>query len=234
MEVKATPRLRDLDVKKRGCRFPDESRGVMEIFQDYSQDGCQFECLLKSARHQCRCTMWNMPIPENEENDWPVCDVYGNTCFDTIMNRPKTKGCNCLEDCNVVKFSVAAKESALDPVKECDLYSTVAFQEAFHKTRLLGSNLFYSYYKLPYFIGMDEAEKNQSYSYHRTLNVQNRDICQRMVSKDLAMVSVNFGSNTYMRTSMDKRVTFSDQISSIGKEYFSANRRHFDIFWSVF
>ncbi len=40
--------------------------------------------------------------------------------------------------------------------------------------------------------------------------------CSQMVKENIAFVEINFGQDTYVRTVSDKRMTFSDQLSSIG------------------
>ncbi len=43
------------------------------------------------------------------------------------------------------------------------------------------------------------------------------DQCYEIVRNDLAFVSVYFGTGSYVKTVMDTRVTFTDQLGSLGK-----------------
>ena len=86
-EVVATERLKSISKEKRRCLFSHESStGHVEMFQDYSQAACQFECMLRFARSVCSCTPWNLPFPSGQK-DHVICDLYGNSCFDIIMNQ---------------------------------------------------------------------------------------------------------------------------------------------------
>ena len=62
-QIVASPQLRQLPIKDRDCKFPDENED-MEILNEYSQNGCFFECQLKRAREACGgCTPWDYPHP---------------------------------------------------------------------------------------------------------------------------------------------------------------------------
>ncbi len=217
VEVVSTPQLKGVSINKRDCRFQDEGNGFMEILEDYSQSGCLFECVLKKAREFCRCTMWNMPVPAMESN-WTICDTFGNSCFDEIMDQPHIDDdCNCPKDCNLVKFAVASKEMALDPELQCTQFMQEGRKLIHTKGNLLDSDLLYGYYKFPHYIGMPEADKNASYSTKRAVFDVKFELCSRMLKENVVFVSVNFGTSTFVRTVMDKRVSFSDKLSSFGE-----------------
>ena len=59
--VSATSALRNLPIRIRQCRFPDE--GVdLKAFNKYSKEACEAECLYKRAIEMCGyCIPWNMP-----------------------------------------------------------------------------------------------------------------------------------------------------------------------------
>ena len=43
--------------------------------------------------------------------------------------------------------------------------------------------------------------------------------CIEVMTKDVAIINVYFSSNRFTKTVMDKRLTFSDKLSSFGKFY---------------
>ncbi len=77
----ASEDLRPLHIKGRKCRFSNEAEN-MEVLLQYTQAGCEFECLLRNARHFCGCVPWNYPHPPG--NVSLICDYLGNTCFDMV------------------------------------------------------------------------------------------------------------------------------------------------------
>ena len=65
-KTSSDPKLLDIDVEKRGCRFPQEN-SEMATLVNYTEAGCQFECLLELARQECGCTPWNFPHPQGDK-----------------------------------------------------------------------------------------------------------------------------------------------------------------------
>ncbi len=73
-ELISTESLKGIPIEKRNCLFENEGEGYIEMFKNYSQAGCQFECMAKLATSICRCTPWNTPFIGNA-TDHIVCDV---------------------------------------------------------------------------------------------------------------------------------------------------------------
>ncbi|TRY73274.1 hypothetical protein TCAL_01937 [Tigriopus californicus] len=112
-ELRASERLRDLSFAQRRCRFPDELTPDMTFFKRYSQDGCQFECLLKAATSICLCTPWDYPFLVPELRD--TCSFYGALCFNEILkNVTENAKCSCLADCSDVQYRFTEKEWPVD------------------------------------------------------------------------------------------------------------------------
>ncbi len=209
-EVVATERLSDISQEKRRCLFTDEKSGYVEMFKEYSQAACQFECMLKFARSLCHCTPWNMPFPP-DQNPLAICDFYGNVCFEEMMNENRMiENCDCPVDCNTVKFTINEKEVKIDPDDYCTMQDSRGLSLFVRSEKYTGSTLLYSYQMLQKKELSNETEYNKI--YHQ---------CVQMMRENVALVSVNFGANTYMRTVMDKKFTFSDQLGSLGNKYFS-------------
>ena len=69
-----------------------------------------------------------------------------------------------------------------------------------------------------------------TYRYHEQLEEQNKDLinitnardivdkeCLDILKQDVAIVNVQFSTNRYTKTILDKRFTFADRLSSLGK-----------------
>lgn len=65
----------------RACRFHFESQDL-DLFKDYHQSACHFECLLKIGYNACHCLPWNFP---HFKNGLPICNAFGAKCFDKIL-----------------------------------------------------------------------------------------------------------------------------------------------------
>ena len=71
-----------------------------------------------------------------------------------------------------------------------------------------------------------------NYRYHEQLVEQKNELinitskyditdteCQDIIKHDVAIVNVQFATNRYTKTILDKRFTFADRLSSFGKKY---------------
>ena len=84
----------------RKCKLPEEIDGF-EILKEYTRKGCEIECAVKRAQEFCHCKPWQYPNKDN----YPICDMFGGYCFDTIMSdEVHYKKCQfeCLEDCEEI------------------------------------------------------------------------------------------------------------------------------------
>ena len=120
VEAIATEELHEVEKEARKCYFHDETMDEFSKFVNYSQSTCEFECRLNFARKVCRCTPWHFPTPVNGSEP-EICDLYGNTCFSKMMSikMAEIKDCNCMADCETVRFSINEKEALIDYATIC-------------------------------------------------------------------------------------------------------------------
>ena len=85
-EQKSKESIRHLPIEKRGCRFSDESE-ILSSFKLYSKINCLLDCKMKIAESFCGCRPWDYPNPTDESKSTgpPICDYYGNSCFNSIL-----------------------------------------------------------------------------------------------------------------------------------------------------
>ncbi len=207
MEVIASDSLRDVPIQKRNCRFPHETEGQVEMFTEYSTSGCLFECRLNQARKVCRCSPWNMPHPPSPEVP-VICDIVGNHCFHKLLQElDLVEGCNCLPDCNTIKFQVIEKETSVGDPKDLCRPEQIGRNSYVNKDKFLVSTLLEKMMLYPEYLAGPRSNKSLDFRQQN---------CEKMVAEDIVLVEINFGSDTFVRTVMDKRVTFSDQLGSLG------------------
>jgi hypothetical protein len=66
-QVVARAEIRRLSVESRNCMFEDELEiNITDTLSSYTKIGCQFACVLKSARDECLCIPWNFARPSGE------------------------------------------------------------------------------------------------------------------------------------------------------------------------
>ena len=128
--------------------------GYVEIFEEYSNAACYFECMLKFARNICRCTPWNMPTIPTSEHAGIICDLFGHSCFNTVMKQQyRLEDCDCPSDCSSVKFSLSKKEVPLGPANEhCVSANERVKGRHLEKYMRFGSNLLSSVKEYPKYL----------------------------------------------------------------------------------
>ena len=80
--IETSPDFEALSLEVRKCKLPHETEEFL-LLKTYSQEGCQFECAVKSAVRICRCLPWFYP---NNYTDIPMCDMFGAGCVDEILS----------------------------------------------------------------------------------------------------------------------------------------------------
>ena len=89
---------------KRDCRFRNENQD-MKLFNQYSQNGCMFECQIAMATKKCGCVPWDYPhLRKSGLSD--VCDGWGKHCFEGVMKDATKRLANCkhcLPDCSITR-----------------------------------------------------------------------------------------------------------------------------------
>ena len=63
--IEGEENLLEVDLSQRKCKFSFENDDL-ELFKVYTQSGCKFECMLKSAHKHCNCTPWEYPHLEGK------------------------------------------------------------------------------------------------------------------------------------------------------------------------
>ena len=97
-----TDRVQSLSSIERNCKFDNEATDS-ELFSKYSQNGCMFECVLKQAKEECGCILWNLP---NNGNESTICDLFGSQCFWNALNdSSRVQTCNCSADCSATTYN---------------------------------------------------------------------------------------------------------------------------------
>ena len=133
------------------CKFPEEMTEEDGIFTAYSQSSCEYECKIKQARSECKCTPWNVPSPPTLTNP-TICDVYGNHCFKSVMVAFQVItdcSADCPADCEDVRFSINKQEIPINVDYLCgDQYDTD--REGYEFTKKLLKEYVVSYSKFCY------------------------------------------------------------------------------------
>ena len=101
--------------------------------QVYSEPNCALECAWMRAKETCECVPWYLKSEGVENSVIPICEMYGNACFQTVVenrceptmsiagilsrkrwNRIKSRyetinaeeECGCMPDCANVNYDI--------------------------------------------------------------------------------------------------------------------------------
>ena len=128
-----TPSVTETDIsgqelreEQRGCRLQRENE-MLQIFREYSREACVLECQVQQAFQRCGCYPWDYPF-NHQDDDFIICDIYGNICFDDMIKSNSKDSCDvarCPMDCNSISYSYSIvstpfKENELCPSKGTD------------------------------------------------------------------------------------------------------------------
>ena len=232
MEIYASDDLHDVPVDKRNCKFPDEV-SEMEIFDVYSKKACEFECALKGALDICRCYPWYIPAKPSMKKH-TVCNTYGNYCFRETMTRINlSKNCTCLPTCHHIEFTHVEQLRPIDVDKACyNGLDSNPMIETYSIIRQIGYMMMDNGYNS---VAHDFFEYRRWEQGHETGKAESWNkatidskLCEKIV-KHMAMVTVMFDKDTYVRTKSSVRVSFSDKLAAFGNNllYNSSNSTHF-------
>ena len=230
MEIAPSDDLREVSIEKRNCRFPDES-SHLKIFKVYSKKACLFECQLEKAAAVCKCYPWYIPAVPNQGRH-VLCDHFGNYCFRRVMKRSGlSKNCTkaCLPTCHHIEFTHISKEKAID-VSVCNSLG--------RNDNPLGSRIYrfislmqkngYNTFSYNYLNAKEWKEKSKFPNQHHNETFVrwmsrissemdiNQKLCQKII-RHMAIVTVMFDKDTFVRTKTSLRVSSSEKLAAFGK-----------------
>ena len=220
-EIVASEDLRSIQISKRKCHFEDELDDL-KLFSKYSQSGCQFEKQIRTGMEKCKCAPWF--IPSTIGQNYTMCDLNGNYCFDEITKH-FGKHPECLPSYNLVQFSQNMIVEKLDPTKECQNPTVFSSITSWISNSKGFSNLF-EIQKLEDWLNFPTEQGNGSFYSEK----QMYGFCQYMVANYIAEVNVKFGIKKYIRTKMSVKVSFTDRLGSFGKERYKLKRKNDTIY----
>ena len=210
MEIQPSEDLKNLDIDSRRCRFPDETEDL-EIFNFYTKPACEFEYRMKKAREKCKCTPWNIPAPFQER--YPICDIYGNFCFETIKNQYQVNIGECLPGCHQLKFTSSEVREKLDADYICTKGDKMSGVGGIVK-RVIEYNGYELFHKIKTLKQWTENDQSNDERYNATQ--AEIELCKEIVNNDVMEVNVMFERQEYILTRTSERVTFPDKLGAFG------------------
>ncbi len=180
----------------RKCHYQEADGNPLKVFKNYTRDNCAFECHLEKSIKICGCVPWK--YPKLHGNDTTCSHMEETGCFEDTFRKVKNneKCPHCIYECNRVDYAYTIHTKPLE--NQCD---TEKIKEAVNIE--VNANI-YNY--LPNDYSLKEMGLLQ----------QMFKPCFFYSHKNTAVVDVYIGPATAVRITSRPRVTFEDQLGSIG------------------
>ena len=105
------------------------------MFKHYNEKNCKYECHVNQAKEICNCTAWDF-IMNNLDNSETECDVFGRTCFYSVirnLTQSSNNQCNhCIKGCDEIVFGKIIKEKTSLLDIDVQLWETAEFANIEH------------------------------------------------------------------------------------------------------
>ena len=226
VELVSNDNIRGLDIKKRQCRFNDESKNL-EILSNYSNTNCLFECSMNFAETICGCRPWDYPRlrPLNSKPS-RICDFFGSSCFNKMMKIDTTEeDCriSCDSDCEEVKYSLSVDRSPLESDDYICLNPKTRDKTEKNVQKSIWNSIFgetidgnpISWFHLTNADRFVKIVQDALINPNKTTD--QIDYCKEKVSSDIAVVEIIINSPTVLRLVQSVKVSFVEKLANFGK-----------------
>ena len=187
----------------RNCKLSNEIEGL-KLLKSYTKIGCEFECAVKKAVSICKCMPW---FYTNNFTDTPICNSFSGHCFEHfVSNESNYKNCPnlCKEDCKGIPMTVVTNYVPINADELCK-------EGSFFKKQLTHSSwqhfAFENYKTL--ITGDGQIPDLQA-------SMANGSLCHQFIHRFVGMVSVESPTSTVTKSAREPRVTFIDQLGTVG------------------
>ena len=187
----------------RNCKLSNEIEGL-KLLKSYTKIGCEFECAVKKAVSICKCMPW---FYTNNFTDTPICNSFSGHCFEHfVSNESNYKNCPnlCKEDCKGIPMTVVTNYVPINADELCK-------EGSFFKKQLTHSSwqhfAFENYKTI--ITGDGQIPDLQA-------SMANGSLCYQFIHRFVGMVSVESPTSTVTKSAREPRVTFIDQLGTIG------------------
>ena len=121
---------------------------VQNLLREYSREACVLECQIEQAFQRCRCFPWDYPF-KSEDDEFLICDIYRNICFENVMKNNSKESCGdvkkCPMDCTSISYTYSRKrkEKELCSKKGTDLIFEEFYNNPFPPRFITRARMFF-------------------------------------------------------------------------------------------
>lgn len=191
----------NMKLQTRRCKLPHETSGF-QLFQEYTQKGCEIECAVRKATSFCHCLPWNYP---NNFTIFPMCDLFGGFCFNEIVsNEFFYKDCRseCLMDCQETSLSMWQTTYPLKTKALCE----GSYFQSFFKEKFETIFAFENYQMLVQ--GRPQSDLSTA--------LANGTLCLTYLEKYVSLVTVESPTKSVSKSRREIAASFDDKLATVG------------------
>jgi hypothetical protein len=201
--INTTESFDGMAVSTRNCKLSTENE-EFNLLNSYTKVGCEFECAVKRAVSVCKCMPW---FYTNTFESTPICNGFSGYCFELfISDETNYKKCGdlCKEDCRGIPMTVVTTYVPINAVDLCK------------EGRFFKKHLIHSFRQHFAFKNYETLVTGDGQIPDLQASMANGSLCYHFVEKFIAMVSVESPTSTVAKSAREPRVTFMDQLGTIG------------------
>ena len=220
--------VRNIDVEKRKCRFSDENEELTS-FKWYSRINCLLDCNSDYAENICGCRPWDYPQAtehkDTAEEKKRICDFFGNTCFNMILENNKADSCEkkCVPDCDEVSYAITINVYPINDATICDVNNDpttlLEFQMRQHIMSLYSRDPDWTKNNYISNYSPDQRLINliQDVLTNNSETERFKNDCKAKLNSDIAAVDVSIVSPKYSSINKSVKATWFDKLAVFGK-----------------
>ncbi len=190
--------LLEEDQSVRKCHSQKIDGNPLKLFHNYTKENCLYECHVKRSTEVCGCVPWGFPIIDKGAQ---LCSRWETDCFNEEMeNTDDSSDCShCLDDCTRVAYQYTIHTKLLKDVCRNNPKMRDAVNRVVNSQDLLN------------FLPPRDYLQDTGLDYHLL------GPCFSYARKNVALVEFKIARASAVRNTRRIRVTFLQQVSSIGK-----------------
>lgn len=237
LQIKADETLLSLDQGQRGCRFTKENKDLTSV-KSYSKINCLLDCKMEEAERICDCRPWDYPTANHDDspkakNRTKLCDFYGTTCFNMVLQENVESTCHekCVPNCDEISYSFIVSQEPIDPEKRiCSYFGHPSNDLEQEIKKYMMSQLVHGnpYGNNSDYIAASPPEKRilnlirgilskSEFSHYIDEKIAFEKDCEAKIKSDIAVVIVSIDSPKFTRMIKSAKVSFFDKLAILGR-----------------
>ena len=221
--------FRRLPEHKRKCRLKHENMDPTSLFNYYTQQSCEYMCLLRNMSDTQPCVPWDVPDISHKEVFCHGRQTFTYNLAVREYNPSQDLNCNCPPDCEKISFSFEAASYPITEKEECrEGIIGVEFVDTAYTRRMEDTIVFRhlampTYMKRQFYDNLKIELPPLQNKYMKTdidhqyfRGFENDKLCFELAAENNAFVIMYVKEPTMLQLIKDVRFSFADKLGIFG------------------